>query len=105
MNDEQRRAAQAELDERRAALPPYEFPFPEDMTEKDRDDILEHHARMGIRYLVWYRTGSHGLFSSDVAHTLAEAQWNQGSYTEDGYPARILRVKVVDGDPVAEWVE
>lgn len=77
----------------------------DDLTDKDREDSRIHQDQMQQRYLVWYEGTLGGLFSTDVASTLRHAEWNRDLFVEDGYPARILKLTVEDGEPVARWVE
>jgi len=94
-----------ELAFRQSALQLADSDYFAGMTAKDRADALLHHAKMQVRYLVWYQVANHGLFSIDVDHTLAAARENRDGFIEDGYPARIIAVSVVDGQPVAEWID
>lgn len=71
--------------------------------QKDYDDEIHHHQMMQAQYLVWYETNLGGLFSIEAHHSLRQAEGNRDGFVEDGYPARVMKVSVVDGQPVAEW--
>lgn len=75
----------------------------DDLTEKDRD-LRAHNERMQQRYLVWYEGHLGGLFSIDVGSTVKQAKWNRDLFIEDGYPARIIKLTVENGEPVARWL-
>ena len=80
----------------------------DDRTANDREDQRIHFEAMQQRYLVWYEGPLGGLFSTDVSGALDGggcARWNRDLFIEDGYPARIVKLAVVDGQPVAEWVD
>lgn len=75
------------------------------MTDKDKADQHTHYERLKQRYLVWYEGPLGGLFSIDVDHFIERARENRDLFIEDGYPARIIKLSVVDGQPVAEWAD
>jgi hypothetical protein len=78
------------------------------MTTTREAERREHHQRMQQLYAVWYETELGGQFSVDISHTLhghGGARWNRDLFVEDGFPARIMKITVQDGNPVAEWVE
>jgi hypothetical protein len=78
-----------------------------DMTDKDREDQRIHFEAMQQRYLVWYEGPGGGLFSTDVSGALDGggcARWNRDLFIAEGYSARIVKLTVVNGQPVAEWV-
>lgn len=77
----------------------------DDMTDKDRADERIHYERMKQRYLVWYEGRLGGLFSIGVDHFIERARENRALFIADGFPARIVKLTVVDGQPVAEWVD
>lgn len=75
------------------------------VTDKDREDERHHYEIMQQQYLVWYQGRLGGMFSIDVGGYLKRARENRDMFIEDGFPARIVKLTVVDGEPVAEWVE
>lgn len=71
----------------------------------DDNDMQQHTERFQQQYLVWYEGSCGGCFSVDVGQTMKHAQWNRDLFIEDGYPARIIKLTVEDGQPVAQWVD
>lgn len=60
--------------------------------------------RMQQRYLLWYESSRGPQFGYAVHHTEAAAQVDAALFRSDGYPTRIVKVTIVDGQPKAEWI-
>lgn len=71
---------------------------------KDERDSRIHYERMQQLYPVWYEGDLGGMFSIDVFSNMKQAEEDLALFIEDGLPARIIKVTVVDGQPVATWV-
>jgi hypothetical protein len=68
------------------------------------DDSDVDHAKLQTRYLVHYDSPAGPRFSITVHNAPWQAQDDVRRYAADGYKAKVLRVRVVDGQPVAEWM-
>ena len=68
------------------------------------DDDLIDHQKLIQRYLVHYDSKLGPRFSVSVWSSQRQAEQDADGYRADGYPARVMKVSVVDGVPVAEWV-
>ena len=63
------------------------------------------HHECEQRYLIWYENEFRGQFSSASSATPKIAERQAKLFRDDGYLARVLRLAVRDGRPVAEWVQ
>lgn len=73
-------------------------------TEKDERDERHHFERQQQVYLTHYQSKRGGLFSSDAYPTELQATRNAELFEQDGYPSRVLKVTVENGEPVARWL-
>lgn len=74
-------------------------------TQAEWDDYLIDHRKMLQRYLVWHDTKAGPRFTPESFHSPHLAEREAELWREDGYWARVMKVTVVDGHPVAEWIE
>jgi hypothetical protein len=74
------------------------------MTDKDARDQRLHFERQQQIYLTHYQNELGGLFSIDSYPTELTAVRNSELFEQDGYAARVLKVTVENGEPVARWV-
>jgi hypothetical protein len=71
---------------------------------KDELDARIHFERQQQVYLTHYQNERGGLFSIDTYPTELPAVRNAVLFEDDGYPARVIKVTVENGEPVAQWV-
>ena len=62
------------------------------------------HAKLQQRYLVHYDTPAGPRFGIDVWSNERQAEQDADGYRADGLAARVMKVTVEDGAPVAQWV-
>lgn len=69
-----------------------------------RDEAVDH-AKLVQRYLIHYTTRLGARFGLAVWGNERQAREDRDLFAGDGCSARIVKLTVVDGQPVAEWVE
>lgn len=69
------------------------------------DDAHIDHAKLQQRHLVYYESPMGPRFSSAVWSSERQAQAEAELFTADGYPARVMKVTVENGQPVSQWMD
>jgi hypothetical protein len=73
------------------------------MGEDEGFDPIDH-DKLQQRYLVYYESGGGSRFATGVDPYEHIAREHAGWFIADGFPARVMKVTVEDGEPVARWV-
>lgn len=68
------------------------------------DGRIDHLKLAGPQYMLWHQSHYGWRFGVSTWHTLHQAERDAALFRGDGYETRILKVEVVDGEPVASWV-
>jgi hypothetical protein len=68
------------------------------------DDAHIDHAKLQQRYLIHYESSMGPRFGVAVWSNERQAREDADLFTGDGYPARIMKVTVENGEPIARWV-
>lgn len=74
-----------------------------DETKDERDERL-HFERQQQVYLTYYQHPRGGMFSGQSSGTELPAVRDAELFEQDGYSARVLKVTVENGEPIARWV-
>jgi hypothetical protein len=68
------------------------------------DGYIDHQKLAGPQYLLWYDSSYGWRFGFDKWHTRQQAERDAEGFRNDGYDTRIVKVEIVNGEPVASWV-
>lgn len=69
------------------------------------DDAHIDHAKLQQRYLIHYASSMGPRFGIAVWSNERQAFEDAALFTADGCPARVVKLTVEDGQPVACWVD
>jgi hypothetical protein len=74
------------------------------LCEECRDTVIDH-KKMTQRYLIHYDSSFGARFGMAVFGNERQARQDRNAFAEDGLQVRIIKLTVVDGQPVAEWID
>lgn len=74
-----------------------------EVTRSD-DGYIDHQKLAGPQYLLWHNSSYGFRFGRDKWHTQHQAEADAALFQSDGYETRIVKVEIVDDEPVASWL-